>query len=419
VPEVEVVVIGAGPFGVSISAHLSALGIDHHIVGRPMDAWRSNMPSGMIMKSEPYASTIASPDGKYDVAAYSASHGLDYVDRVGPLTRQRFLDYADWYTEQLVPGLRDQTVTEVTPVDGGFRVSFADAAPVVARQVVVATGVIPYKHLPAELAGLPGELVTHTTQHRDLGEFNGRRVAVIGAGQSSLETAALLHEAGAAVQLIARAPRVKWLDANPAELSRLEHLTRPVVPLCEGWKCAFWNTPYAFRMLPESYRITKARTVLGPSGAWWLRDRVDGVVEVLSGHSIREATAQGSGVRLVLDGPGQPSVDADHVIAGTGFRVDLARLPFLPEPLRLAVETLNGHPVVSRAGQSSVPGLYFAGAPTVLSIGPSARFIAGTHSLCAVLARSVARRARAGRKGSRQEQQELVGTPGNSPGSRD
>jgi thioredoxin reductase len=419
VPEIEVVIIGAGPFGVSISAHLTALGVEHLIVGRPMEAWRSNMPAGMTMKSEPYASTIASPGGKYDVAAYCASHGLDYVDRVGPLSRQRFLDYADWYTEQLVPGLRDQRVTEVTRVDGAFRVSFADAAPVVARQVVVATGVIPYQYLPAELAGLPGELVTHTAQHRDLGEFEGRRVVVVGAGQSSLETAALLHEAGASVQVVARVPQLKWLDANPAELGLLEHLTRPVVPLCEGWKCVFWNTPHAFRMLPESYRITKAKAVLGPSGAWWLRDRVDGVVEVLAGRSIREAAAQGSGVRLVLDGPGQPTVDADHVIAGTGFRVDLARLPFLPEQLRLVVKTLNGHPVVSRAGQSSVPGLYFAGAPTVLSIGPSARFIAGTHTLCAVLARSLARRARAGRTGSGHEQQELVGAPGNSSGSRD
>ena len=78
------------------------------------------MPDGMMLKSEPYASTIASPDGKHHVAAYCESLGLDYADRVYPLSRERFLDYADWYTKQLVPGVRDETVTEVSPVDGGF-----------------------------------------------------------------------------------------------------------------------------------------------------------------------------------------------------------------------------------------------------------------------------------------------------------
>jgi FAD-dependent urate hydroxylase len=392
--DTEVVVIGAGPFGLSISAHLDALGIDHLIVGRPMDTWRAHMPDGMMLKSEPYASTIASPEGRQHVAAYCESHGLDYVDRVDPLSRERFLDYADWYTKQLVPGVRDETVTEVTPVDGGFRVTFANATPVFTRQVV------PYQYIPVELAGLPAELVTHTAQYHDFDRLKGRKVAVVGAGQSALETAALLHEAGVSAQVIARAPALTWADPNPEQVTGLERIKRPVTPLCEGWRCAFFNSPYAFRMLPESTRILKARQVLGPSGSWWLRERVDGIVDVTTGCRVREAVARDSGVRLVLDGPGRGLVDVDHVIAGTGFRVDLARLSFLPEHLRSLMKTLNGHPLVSRTGETNVSGLYFAGAPTVLSIGPSSRFIAGTHTLTAQLAKSVARRARAGKKES-------------------
>ncbi|MGH3261080.1 MAG: NAD(P)-binding domain-containing protein, partial [Trebonia sp.] len=324
---------------------------------------------------------------------------------VGPLTRDRFLEYADWYTKQLVPDVRDETVTQVTRVDGGFRVTFEDAAPVTARQVVVATGVLPYEHIPVELAGFPTGLVTHTAAHGDLSQFSGRRVAVVGAGQSAIETATLLHEAGVSVQLVTRIPALNWSAANPAYLSALGHVKRPVTQLCEGWHCAFWNKPAAFRMLPESVRLVKAKTVLGPNGSWWLKDRVVGVVDVLSDHRIKEAVPHGSGVRLVLEGPRRSQADFDHVIAGTGFRVDLARLPFLPQQLRAAIKCLNGHPVVSRNGETSVPGLYFAGAPTVLFIGPSARFIAGTHTLSALLARSVARRARAVGWDSRSERQ--------------
>ena len=114
----EVLVIGAGPFGLSISAHLRALGVDHRIVGRPMDTWRAHMPPGMKLRSEPYGSDMASPQAGYDVEAYSRLHGLDYVERLGPLWIERFLDYADWYTESLVPEVDDVTVTDVAAVDG-------------------------------------------------------------------------------------------------------------------------------------------------------------------------------------------------------------------------------------------------------------------------------------------------------------
>jgi FAD-dependent urate hydroxylase len=386
----EVLIIGAGPFGLSVSAHLRALGVGHRIVGRPLDHWRAHMPVGMNLKSEPYASDIASPKAGYDVAAYCRSRGLEYVHRLGPLPIERFIDYADWYTDQLVPDVSDVTVTEVALVDRGFRVTFADAEQVTARQVVVATGVRPYAHVPAELAGLPGDLVSHSSDHHELACFRSRRVAVVGAGQSALEIAALLHEAGAEAQLVVRRPAVSWVEPNPERLSRVGRIRRPANKLCEGWHCAFWNSPAAFRRLPEQTRVTKARTVLGPAGSWWLKNRVEGVVDVLAGHRLKGAVAAGSGVQLLVDGPQRSTVEADHLIAATGFRVDVARVSFLEDELSARIATLNGYPVLNRKCESTVPGLFFVGAAATVSLGPSMRFIGGTHNVAHRIAKSIA-----------------------------
>src|SRR5580693_3197222 len=299
----DVLVIGAGPFGLSISAHLRHRRVEHTIVGRPMDTWRAHMPLGMFLKSEPYGSAISAATRGYDVGTYARLHGFDdYVDRVGPLSLERFLGYADWFTDQLVPDVRDLTVTNVTPQDGGFKVEFAEEAPVFARQVIVATGLLPYMHIPGELSGLPSDLMTHSSVHDRLDQFSGKRVAVIGAGQSALQTGALLLEAGAEVQVVARRHELIWEEAVAQVLRLPDYILRPPSKLCEGWGCAFADSPDAFRLLPESVRV-----------------RVEDVVDVLTGHQLRSAEPHGSGVRLYLDGAKRSSIDADHVIAETGF----------------------------------------------------------------------------------------------------
>jgi FAD-dependent urate hydroxylase len=385
----EVLIIGAGPFGLSISTHLRGRGIDHVIVGRTMDTWRSHMPTGMYLKSEPYGSDMSCPQTGYDLAGYSDSERIMGIERGTPLPLERFLDYSDWYIKHLVPDVSDVRVTEINTANGHFQVSFADAEPIAAKNVVIATGLLPHAHIPAELSGLPAELVSHTSEYRRFDRFRGRHVAVVGAGSSALETSALLHEAGCEVQLVVRQPPVWGTRALPlTPLTRLRNNK-----LCEGWKCPLWNSPAFFRMLPQGVRIAKAQTVLGPLGAWWLKDRVEGVIEILGKTSVRGAESSGGGVKLLLDGPGRPSLEVDHVIAGTGFRVDLAHLDYLPEELLARIATFSGYPVLTRAGESTVPGLYFAGAPAAFSLGPSMRFIAGTHNLAEHLTRSVARRA--------------------------
>ncbi len=387
----EAFIIGAGPYGLSISTHLTGRKIDHVIVGRPMDTWRSHMPTGMYLKSEPYGSDMSAPQAGYDLAGYCRSERRPGVQRGTPVPIGQFLDYADWYIGHLVPGVSDVTVTEIKAVSDGFVMSFADTESVVARSVVVATGLMGHTFVPAELSGLPSDLVSHTADHTEFDRFRGRRVAVVGAGSSALETAALLHEAGAEVTLVYRSPDSPlWGSRVPAQ-KPLTHNK-----LCEGWKCPFWNTPAAFRLLPQDMRVVKARTVLGPLGAWWLKDRVEGVVEMLGTTQVVDAKPSGSGVRLsILSPAGSSSREFDHVVAGTGYRVDVAHVGCLSADLLAQVATRAGYPVLTRNGESTVPGLYFAGALGAFGLGPSMRFIAGTHNLADRLASSVARRASA------------------------
>jgi FAD-dependent urate hydroxylase len=362
-----------------------------------MDTWRAHMPLGLFLKSEPYGSVISAATSGYDVATYAQQHGFDdYVDRIGPLSLERFLGYSDWFTDQLVPDIRDLTVTGVRPAGGGFTVEFAEEAPVFARQVILATGLLPYAYIPDELSGLPADLMTHSTEHHLLDQFVGRQVAIVGIGQSSLQTAALLSEAGAHVQVVGRARHIVWEEKIPEKLTLLQRIKRPPNTLCEGWSCVAYNSPEVFRVLPAPLRAFKAMTTFGPSGAWWLRNRVENVLDITLGHRLTGSEVHGSGVRLLLDGPDRSSIEADHVIAGTGFRIDVAKLPFLSEEIVTGLVKRSNSPVVNRAGESSVPGLYFAGAHASVSLGPGQRFIAGTHHLSAQLSASVARRARKG-----------------------
>lgn len=379
---VEVAIVGAGPYGLALSAHLAAAGVDHVVFGEPLVSWRRHMPAGMLLKSEPYGSDIAAPVPGHRVGEFCASRGLAYTDRGRPVPLATFVAYGDWYAEQLVPAVRRTPVRRLVATTGGFRLTTGSGAELLARRVVVATGLLPFVHVPALLAALPADLRSHVWDHHDLGRFAGQRVAVVGAGQSALETAALAHEAGVEVELLARRPRLYFADPYPPRHGLRSAVRRPASPTCEGWPCwCYHHLPDAFRAMPAAWRLQKALGFLGPAGAWWLRDRVEGRVPARTGVAVRAATATGARVRLELDGAGGDpggTVEYDHVLAATGYRLDVDRLGFLDPALRSRLRRVGGAPLLDRRLESSVPGLHFVGAMAAPSLGPSLRFLAGT-----------------------------------------
>jgi FAD-dependent urate hydroxylase len=396
----DLVVVGAGPYGLSIAAHAARAGLDLKVFGRPMAAWRDHMPPGMFLKSEPWASNLSDPAGAHTLAAYARTQGL--TARHGePVPVRFFASYGLWFAGRAAPPVDERTVTSLRPCPGGFLLATQDGEAVLARTVALAVGVMPFIDVPEPLRHLPWELASHSSTHADLGRFRGKDVTVVGAGQAALETAALLAEQGTAVRVVARSGALDW-NTLPPPLDRplARSVRHPHTGLGCGWKnWLYAEAPGLFRRLPAATRARVFTSALGPAGAWWLRERFEGAVEVRLGEHIAEASEERGRVRLGLttaDGV-RTSVETDHVIAATGFTPTLGRLAatgLLGGELHGALRTVSGSqgPEVSGVFESTCPGLFLAGLLSAPSFGPSMRFVYGSAHTAEHLVRGVRRR---------------------------
>ncbi|WP_226962525.1 MULTISPECIES: FAD-dependent oxidoreductase [unclassified Streptomyces] len=404
--DVDLVIVGAGPYGLSVAAHAAARGLSLRVFGRVMDAWK-RMPPGMLLKSEPWASDLSDPAGAYGLSAYAATRGVR-AEHGRPLPVGFFAAYGEWFARQALPVPVDpRTVAAVHPrPDGRFAVTAADGETVGARTVALAIGSRPFEYVPGALRHLMPRQVTHSSHHADFTCFAGRDVTVVGAGQAALETAVLLAEAGAHARVVARSGHLVWNTVPPAlRRSRLEAARAPHTGLGCGWQNLLYaRTPGLFRRLPAPTRERLFGTALGPAGAWWLRERFASVPDVRLGRAVvaAEATgAEGEGpVRLTLSaGPGaQPvTLDTDHVVAATGFTPRLDRVRLLGEELRDELRTTGalGAPEAGAHFESSHPGLFLAGLLTAPSYGPAMRFVYGAGYTAERLVTGVERRLRA------------------------
>jgi len=385
--KVENVIVGAGPYGLSIAAHFRANGIEALVIGQPMASWRNNMPSGMILKSEAFASNLSDPARRYTVERFFASRGKPYRPIGNPLSITDFLEYARWFQQQTRLEVMDATLTDLRPAADGFDLALADGRVVWARRVILATGHLSFAQLPPSLARWPRELVSHSSQHHDLGHFAGKNVTIIGCGQSGLETAALLHEVGTEVRVLARAPHVAWGDDPNLPRSILRRLRYPDAGLGPGWRSLIVSEyPNLFRRLPVQTRRDYVRNSWGPAGAWWLKERTCGRVPVLASHTIAHVAERGGKLTLTVQRPDKTvQLETDHVIAATGYLVDLDRIPYLGSALRFKIKTYQGVPILDRALQSSLPNLHFAGITSAQSFGPVMRFVYGAKHAAAFL----------------------------------
>jgi hypothetical protein len=371
----DVAIIGAGPQGLGVAAHLTEAGVDTVVFGRRFEFWREHMPRGMFLRSSLRASSIADPTHRLSLERYSGERA---VPLAAPLPLQDYLEYGEWFNSRTGTELDSRLVRIVEAVPGGFRLTIEDGDEVEARRVVVAAGIAPFARRPPPFSTLPQDVASHSFDHTDFTKFAGRSVLVVGAGQSALESAALLAEAEAEVELLVRAEAVRWLEPLPEVnghisevLQRLLYPPTDVGPRGLSWIVA---APDAVRRLPVAFRRHADRLCVAPAGSDWLAPRLADV-RVTTGRRAVATRAVDGRVLVETDEGGRRM--ADHVLLATGYDVDVSRYRFLDKELLRGLRLVDGYPVLSSGLESSVPGLHFVGAAAAFTFGPVMRFVCG------------------------------------------
>jgi cation diffusion facilitator CzcD-associated flavoprotein CzcO len=386
-PTYQAVIIGAGPYGLAAAAHLRAANIETRVFGDAMEFWEKQMPAGMCLRSPQCASHIGDPRGALTLERYQASRGINLSK---PIPLDDFIDYGRWFQRQAVADLDSRRVARIEFAPHGFRVVLADGDSVTAQRVVVAAGIGKFARRAPQFDGLPKTLVSHAVEHSDLGRFAGQRVAVVGGGQSALESAALLSEAGAEVEVIVRAPKVHWLGQRAmwlkSEKNPLRALLYPPTDVGPPGLNQLVAKPNLFKLLPRKLQDRIAYRCIRPAGAGWLLPRV-GKVQITTGRSVTTAAANGAGLKMKLDDGSERG--SDHALLATGYRIDVSRYEFLGPEIVGALRLVDGYPPLTAGFESAIPGLHFLGAPAAWSFGPLCRFVAGSSYTARALTRRV------------------------------
>jgi FAD-dependent urate hydroxylase len=382
VSRVAVAIIGAGPYGLSLAAHLAARHVRCRIFGRPMQFWSKLAEAGgeRYLKSYCFGTNISTPIPGHSFADYSRPRGLETFE---PCSINDFAAYGHWFQQENVPWVEPVEVTHVDRRTHGFEITLADGESFEADSVVIATGLARFAYVPPEIASLPPVVATHTSEITSFAAFKGLDIAVIGAGQSALEAAALLHEAGARPQLLVREDSILWQTRVSLKRSLWRRLRSPISGLGTGPKAwGLTHFPGVMHRVPAKWRTRFVKNHLPAEGAWWLRDRVESRIPIQFGATVvgaREIAGRAAlELRHAKDGS-QCQLVVDRVIAGSGYDIDVERLKFIDPKLRGAIECLERAPKLNASFETSVSSLYFIGPASAMSFGPLFRFVVGAE----------------------------------------
>jgi thioredoxin reductase len=371
----DLLIIGAGPFGLAMAAEAQALGMDHVLVGEPMSFWRRHMPAGMLLRSG--CDWHLDPAGHDTIVRFLETRGRTPAD-AEPLSLGLYLDYADWFQETKGIHARPRRVTRLDAIDDRLRATCADGTVLTAERVLLALGFAPFAHVPDELAAIvPTDCSSHTRDCDAPTRFAGRRVLIVGGRQSAFESAALLAEAGAA------AVHVCHRHDTPAFVTSDWSWVGPLLERIA-------DEPGWYRALPATEREAlnarfwaEGRLKLEP----WLGPRVrHEAITIRPRTHIVAAEHSDAALRVRLDDGN--TLEVDHVLYATGYKADLRRVPLLAAGNLLGrIECDDGYPILDECMQTTVPGLFVTSLPATRDFGLFFAFTAAVRASARIVGR--------------------------------
>jgi cation diffusion facilitator CzcD-associated flavoprotein CzcO len=372
----SLLVIGAGPYALSAAGLAREHGLDTVVVGRPMGFWRDNMPAGMFLRSGPDWHLDAS--AIHTLAAYLEERTIAPED-VDPLPVGLFLDYAEWFMRAKGIEPLDDLVTDLAKPDGRFVATLEGGEQITADAVVAAPGIRHFTNLPAWAGSAPAERTAHTCDLVRFEDLAGARVLIVGGRQSAYEWAALLAEHRAErIDLVhrhevPRFERVSWRFVDPHVDATLR---------VRGW----------WRALPQTERdaITRRFWEVGRlTLEHWLTPRLTSPgIHRWPRTEVVEARPLAGGRELQVRLSNGETLPVDQVIFASGYRADLARVPYLAGVLdRIAIA--DGFPVLDEAFAASLPGLYVPGFAATRDFGPFFGFVRGSPAAATLIVRDL------------------------------
>ena len=371
-----------------MAAYAKHLAIDALIVGKPMGFWKGHMPSGMYLRSA--CDWHLDPMGMDTIEKYLETKELRTAE-VEPLSIGFYLSYAQWFQERKNISALPAIVQGLEWKDGKafpFRAGLDNGETIAAKFVVVAVGFEYFKHVPPELAGLlPEGRYSHTCDFVDFEGMRGKRCLIVGGRQSAFEWAALLHEAGAAeVHVSHRHDSPEFAVADWSWVN----------PLVDGMA----ENPGWFRGLTQQEKDAVSRRlwaegrlkvepwlkarILQEGVMLWPRTQITDCVELATGDV---ATKMDNGQEIAVD----------HIILATGYKVNIARVPFLAQSNILAeLKTSDGFPELGEDFESSIPGLFITSMPAGQQFGPFFGFTIAVRTSARLIGEAIVRRLELG-----------------------
>ncbi len=372
----SLLVIGAGPYGLSTAALSQERGIDTVIVGQPMSFWRQQMPEGMFLRSGVDWHLDAS--GVHTLEAFVEEHGIA-EEELDPIPLRTFLDYCDWFRNMKGIAVREEVVTSLAKSNGRFEAALAGGDRIAADAVVCAPGIRHYTNLPDWAASIPAELGAHTCDFVRFEELAGARVLIVGGRQSAYEWAALIREHGAErIDLVHRHPvprfeRVSWkfIDAHVDNTTKVH---------------GYWrNLPTAVQKRIGRQFWQVGRLTL----EHWLTPRLDWEgIHRWPATAVVEAAISDSGDELQVALSNFEHLTVDRVVFASGYRADLTRVPYLAN-LVGDIELADGFPALDEFFGTTIDNLYVTGFSATRDFGPFFGFVKGSPAAATLIVRDL------------------------------